>query len=276
MRQPRQLLALLIPILIFIGGCAQLDEIVQEPQLHFKKVVPADFSLAGARFHFDFDVYNPNPLGLRLSQVTYNLALNRHPLASGKLTEGIALPARGSAPLTIPLRLDFEDLLAAVGDMGNGPKLPYRLNGDIFVGPLAIPYDVKGDLELPRLPKVELAGVEIRELSLSGARLACRVRLTNRNAIPLDLGRLAYRLQLGEIQVAGGETAPLAPLAASGSDILSLDTRIRFREVGMGLLKLLQGAAAAYTLSGSFSQPLPGGGHHQTPFSFSGEAPLKR
>jgi LEA14-like dessication related protein len=272
-RQP----ALLAALVMMISGCAGLGEIVQEPRLQFKKVTPRAFSLADARFDFDFDVHNPNPLGLRLSQVTYNLALNRHPLVDGTVNEGIALPARGSAPLTLPVRLNFKDLLAAVGDMGSSPKLPYQLNGKVFVGPLAIPYDVEGELELPRLPKIELAGVQIRELSLSGARLACQVRMTNRNAIPLDLGKLVYQLQLGDIQVAAGETAPLAPLKASGTDRLSLDTRIRFREVGMGLLKLLQGGTTtAYTLQGSFSQPLPGGGDHQIPFSFSGKTPLKR
>jgi LEA14-like dessication related protein len=268
--------ALLAAFLMMVG-CAGLGEIVQEPQLHFKKVTPSAFSLAGARFNFDFEVHNPNPLGLRLSQVSYHLALNRHPLASGTLNEGIALPARGSAPLTLPLSLNFKDLLAAAAALGNATTLPYRLSGKVFVGPLALPYDVEGDLELPRLPKIELAGVQIRELSLNGARLACQVRLTNRNAIPLELGRLAYQLQLGDIQVAAGETATLAPLKASGSDLLSLDTRIRFREAGMGLLKLLrEGGTTAYSLRGSFIQPLPGGGDHQAPFSFSGETRLKR
>jgi LEA14-like dessication related protein len=269
-------IALLLVALMMIGGCAGLNDIVQEPQLHFKKVTPTAFSLAGASFDFDFDVHNPNPLGLQLSQVTYDLALNRHPLASGTVNDGVALPARSSAPLTIPLSLNFKDLLATAADLGASPKLPYQLKGKVFVGPLAIPYDVKGDLEMPRLPKIELTGVQVRELSLSGARLAFQVRLNNRNAIPLDLGKLAYQLQLGEIQVAAGETAPLTPLKANGSDRLSLDTRIRFKEVGMGLLKLLQGGTTSYTLRGSFSQPLTGGGNHQTPFSFSGNTPLKR
>lgn len=270
-------LVLFSAILLLAGGCAGLNEIVQQPQMHFKKVVPADFSLAGATFNFNFDVRNPNPLGLNLSKVTYALALNQHPLASGDLNQGIALPARGSAPLEIPLSLNFKDLLAAAADLGRSPKLPYQLAGKVYVGPLAIPYDVKGELELPRLPKVELAGVQIRDLSLSGARLACQVRLTNRNAIPLKLGQLAYHLQLGDAQVATGETATLAPLAAGGSDTVNIDTRVSFREVGMGLLKLLQGGAnSAYTLKGSFHQPLPGGGDHQTPFSFSGKVPLKR
>jgi hypothetical protein len=58
---------------------------------------------------------------------------------------------------------------------------------------------------------------------------------------------------------------------------VSIDTRVSFREVGMGLIKLLQGGGnSAYTLKGSFHQPLPGGGDHQTPFSFSGKVPLKR
>lgn len=272
-----QRLALMASTLILIGGCAGLNEIVQEPQVRFKKVVPTDFSLAGARFNFSFDVHNPNPLGLNLSQVTYALALNHHPLASGNLNQGITLPARGSAPLEIPLSLNFKDLLAAAADLGSSPKLPYQLAGKIYVGPLAIPYDVKGDLELPRLPRVELAGVQIRELSLSGARLACQVRLTNRNAIPLKLGQLAYHLQLGDAQIAAGETATLAPLKASGSDTVRIDTRVSFREVGMGLLKLLQGGGnSAYTLKGSFHQPLPDGGDHQTPFSFSGKVPLRR
>lgn len=269
--------ALICAFLVFIGGCAQLGDIVQEPQLHFKKAVPTAFSLAGADFDFDFDVANPNPLGLNLSQVTYRLALNEHPLVNGEVSEGIALPARGSAPLTIPVSLNFKDLLAAVGSIGESPKLPYQLSGKVFVGPLAIPYNVNGELEMPRLPKIELAGVQVKELSLSGARLACQVRLTNRNGVPLDLGKLAYQLQLGDVQVATGQTATLAPLSASGTDTLSLDTRVSFREVGMGLLKLLQGGGtSAYTLRGSFTQPLPGGGDHQTPFSFSGKTPLKR
>ena len=276
-RKNWQRLAILGVILISIGGCAGLGEIVQEPRLRFQRVTPTAFSLGGARFNFDFEVTNPNPLGLRLSQVTYQLALNRRPLISGEVDEGIALPARGSAPLSIPMSLAFKDLVAAMGAIGNSPKLPYQLSGKVFVGPLAIPYSVKGDLELPRLPKIELAGVKIRDLSFSGAHLACQIRVTNRNTIPLDLGPLAYQLQLGEITVASGETGPLAPLEASGSHSLTLDSSIRFREVGRGLAKLLQGnATSAYTLSGSFRQPKPGGGDHLIPFSFSGRTPVTR
>jgi LEA14-like dessication related protein len=277
MRKNWHWLALLGAFLVSIGGCAELGEIVQEPQLRFQRVTPTAFSLGGAGFNFDFEVTNPNPLGLRLSQVTYRLALNQRPLISGEVAEGIALPAHGSAPLSIPLSLAFKDLVAAVGEIGTSPNLPYQLSGKVFVGPLAIPYSVKGDLELPRLPKIELAGVKIRDLSLSGARLACQLRVTNRNTIPLDLGPLAYQLQLGEIPVASGETGPLAPLEASGSTSLTLDSRIRFKEVGRGLAKLLQGdGTTAYTLKGGFRQSKPGGGDHLIPFSFSGRTPLTR
>lgn len=277
MRYGWQRVALLGVILVSLGACAGMGKIVQEPRLRFQRATPTAFSLGGARFDFDFDVYNPNPLGLRLSQVTYRLTIDRHPLVSGAIDEGLSLPARGSTPLRIPLSLNFKDLLAAAGDIGDRPNLPYQLSGKAFVGPLAIPYTVKGDLELPRLPKIELTGVKVRDLSLSGARLACQVRITNRNTMPLELGRLAYQLQLGEVSVATGETGSLTPLEANGANTLTLDTRIRFKEVGRSLLKLLKGdGTTAYTLRGSFRQRLPGGGDHLVPFSFSGRTPLIR
>ncbi|MDJ0781966.1 MAG: LEA type 2 family protein [Desulfosarcinaceae bacterium] len=270
-------LALGVACLLGIAACAGLDEMVQEPRLQLKGVAPTDFSLAGAGFRFNFEVHNPNPLGLRLSQVTYRLATGRHQLVSGTVDQGIALPARGSAPLIIPLRLDFRDIMAAAADLAGRPSLPYQLDGKLFVGPLAIPYAIAGDLELPRLPRIELTAIQVRELSLNAARLACQVRLTNRNAVPLQLGQLAYQLQLGEIPVAGGETASLTPLAAKGSQTLSLDARVRLKDLGASLLRLFQsGGSAAYTLTGSFRQSLPGGGDHQTPFQFSGKTPLKR
>jgi hypothetical protein len=47
--------------------------------------------------------------------------------------------------------------------------------------------------------------------------------------------------------------------------------------VGRSLLTLLKGdGTTAYTLRGGFHQPMPGGGDHLVPFSFSGQTPLIR
>ena len=42
MLKQRHGLALLTTIVLLIGGCAGLNEIVQEPQVRFKNVVPTD------------------------------------------------------------------------------------------------------------------------------------------------------------------------------------------------------------------------------------------
>lgn len=94
----------------------------------------------------------------------------------------------------------------------------------------------------PEPPEVQLAGLEIRELSLTHANFLANLRLYNPNAINLDIEGIDFTLYLNDIRVAKGKTVKTfnipaeefgdasLHLASSFLDLLQLTTGLQNKE----------------------------------------------
>ena len=69
----------------------------------------------------------------------------------------------------------------------------------------------------PEPPEVQLAGLEITDVSLSHANFLATLRLFNPNGVALDVRGLKFTLFLNEIRVATGQTAKAFTLGAEQS-----------------------------------------------------------
>jgi len=94
----------------------------------------------------------------------------------------------------------------------------------------------------PEPPEVQLAGLEIRELSLSHANFLANLRLYNPNSTALDIRGLSFTLFLDDIRIAKGKTAKAfnipaeefgdaaLHLSSSYFDLLQLSTGLQGQE----------------------------------------------
>ena len=120
---------------------------------------------------FNFKANTPNPINIRASRITYDLKLNGQNFLRGQLDQGLSLPACSMARLRIPMEINYLDFFKTISRMMQARTAAYDLLGRFEVGPLTIPFNATGTLDLPQLAKFSLERINIRKLSWSGANL---------------------------------------------------------------------------------------------------------
>ena len=117
------------------------------PQIQMGHVALRNLSLTGAEIHFDVRVKNPGKFPVKLQGLGYGVELAGVSVSDGR----VAVPeiaAAQTVPLSIPVRLSFLNLGAAVVQAVRSKKLPYRFRGDVDVGPFKVPFDLTGRANL--------------------------------------------------------------------------------------------------------------------------------
>lgn len=263
MRRPAKAgLAGLAPIaalLLLVPACAGIQDLAraafERPRLQFRSAAVDAIDLEGATVALRFDLENPNGFGLDLARVGYGLEVEGTRIATGDLPGGLAIPARGSSPLTIPVRVRFADVPGIVGLLTGGrDAVRYRVSGNVGVktpvGLVDLPMAHEDRLPLPSLPRFALDGLAIRSTSLTELGLDVKVRVTNPNRFAIPAGRLDYALSMAGNSVARADGAALNAVAASGTSTVTLPVRINLLRAGVAAAELARGSAVDVALRG--------------------------
>ncbi len=254
----KTLLAVLLPVAL--AGCAGLQDIartvLQQPKLTFRAASLEALDLEGATVGFKFDLENPNAFGVDLARVGWGIEVEGTRIASGDLPGGLAVPARGTAPVTFPVRVRFRDVPGIVALIGSGKdQLDYRLSGAVGVrtpaGVLDVPLSHSDVLKLPSLPRFGVEGLSVKSVSLSTIGLSVRLAVKNPNGFALPAGKLDYALAIAGAPVARAEGAGLAAVAGGASQIVEIPVRIDVLSAGRAATDLARGAEVQVGLKGT-------------------------
>ena len=158
---PRQLPLTCLPLLAFLVGCASLD--VQKPTARYRSVQVADVTAQGFTADFELDVTNPNTFSIPVTAADYQIELAGTEVADGRTEPpGGSLPAGKTAPVRVPIRLRFDQLLKAeraiTASARSGGDIPYQFTGALefspgrlpLSGPVRVPLEFSGTLPLRR------------------------------------------------------------------------------------------------------------------------------
>lgn len=268
-------------MLILVGislttGCAALHYFLQKPTATFTGMNMTAVDLVQSTAVFHFALKNPNPIALSVSDITYALKLNGRNFMNGRLEKGITLAASGTSTVQVPVTIAYLNFFKSAADLFRAQKADYALNGAITVGPFTIPFQTKGTVDLPKMPKITLKAIRIRKFSLRGATLDCRLQVDNPNAFDFQIKRLAYHLKLAGMPIAQANALSPGPIGKHGHTPVDLEFDISFAQMGRSAYQLLQGAKADYRLDGALILSRPGQGAYTIPFNSSGKVPLER
>lgn len=252
------LLAVLLPVAL--AGCAGLQgvarTVLQEPKLTFRSASLQALDLEGATVGFNFDLENPNSFGVNLAKIGWGIEVEGTRIAAGDLPGGLAVPARGKAPVTFPVRVRFRDVPGIVSILGGGKdQLGYRLSGNVGVrtpvGVIDIPMSHTDVLKLPSLPRFGVQGLSVKSVSLSTIGLAVRLAVTNPNGFPLPAGKLDYALAISGAPVARAEGTGLGAVAGGSTQTVEIPVRVNVLSAGRAASDLARGAEVQVNLKGT-------------------------
>jgi LEA14-like dessication related protein len=228
-------LGVVLVLLLVAAGCG-----FKRPTLRFKTVNLRDIDLGGTNLEVVYTLHNPNPLGLRLAEVSYALDVEGRQVLSGKPPHGLAIPASGSADLVFPARVEFQSIAPTLEVFLTKDRASYRASGqvgfDTPLGVLRFPISHEDTFPVPKVPQVQLQTPSVRNVTFTGARVVFPVTVTNRNFFPLPVGGFSANVQISGASV-GTVQAPLAGALAPGE--------VRQVEIPLDLSFVHTGAAVA-------------------------------
>jgi LEA14-like dessication related protein len=256
----RSVLAVAVASALASSACAGLSDLArsafERPRLSFRSAGIDALDLEGATVGLRFDLENPNGFGLDLARVGWGVEVEGTRIATGDMPGGLAIPAKGTAPLTIPVRIRFQDVPGIVSLLTSGrDAIGYKVGGSVGVrtpiGVVDLPLEHADRLDLPGLPRFALDGLSVRSASFRDVALDVKLRVTNPNAFAIPAGRLDYALSLAGAQVARAEDAALATVAGKGSAVVSIPVRIDLARAGQAATDLVRGAPVRVGLAGT-------------------------
>jgi LEA14-like dessication related protein len=259
-----------------LSGCALLRSLAgaafDPPRLTYESWSAEDVGLDGVTVLLKYRVENPNAQGFRLSKVAWALDLDGKPAAKGDMPSGLSVPAKGAAPLALPVRIRWRDL-PDVAALLLRDEVGFKVSGSAAlaspIGDVDLPFSREGRLKVPKAPGIAVDGIRIRELTLTRLALDLRLRLTNSNAFPLPVGALAYGLRLGGEELGAGQGHPLAAVPPGGTATVTVPVRLSLAGASGAVRRLLDGGGAPLEVDGKAE-------FEGMQFPFEAEKPIER
>jgi LEA14-like dessication related protein len=138
--------------LVFVSlltGCSALESLnVQKPTATFRSARLENVTADGLTANFDIAVDNPNSFSVPLTRAQYKLALGGVQVVDDQAKPDASIPAKGSLPVTVPVRLSFQHLLSAEQAIAkSGGNIPYDFDGALHFSPGNLP--LAQDIKVP-------------------------------------------------------------------------------------------------------------------------------
>ena len=135
-------LGVLLILTTIAPGCAALGGLnVQKPTATFQSARVANVTAEGLTANFDVAVDNPNSFSVPLSAAQYKLALGGVQVVDDQAKPEASIPAKGSLPVTLPVRLNFQQLLSAEQAIArSGGNIPFDFDGGLDFSAGKLPF----------------------------------------------------------------------------------------------------------------------------------------
>jgi len=237
-------------------SCGQLGQLADAlkpytPKIHFKTLSLQGLSFSQIDVDFVFTIDNPNPLNVKLDTFSYALGLEGVRLVSGVNEQGVALKAKGSSELSLPVSLRFSDIFEAVSSAAGKDELDFALSGDFGfqtpVGMARVPFEEEGSFPVIHAPDVSLEGIRMGKLDLLKQTASLRIDIGLANpsgGSALSFSGFDYNIALGDSPVATGLVNDIPEVGAGARQTVTIPLDLDLRSVGSAIVSAVTGKKA--------------------------------
>jgi LEA14-like dessication related protein len=143
-----------------LAGCAGLQDLFKEPDLHLDRVVVRGLGVTGGTMDLVVGIYNPNQFALQGTRLQVGFDVEDSHVGDLEYNDDFQVQKGDTTQLTLPIRFDWSGLAgAARAALGYG-EIPYTLKGQLTVatpiGERTVPFTRQG-----RAPLSRAAGVAV-------------------------------------------------------------------------------------------------------------------
>jgi len=258
------------------GGCKILKSLVRSPSIQLDTVVLKSTSLFQGDLEFTFNITNPNPIGVAVDSMTYQLSIDGKKTMEGSSTQGIALPAMATKSITVPLTVNYMESIDSLLDFFKKDSITYEVAGTFKIGTFTVPFSHKDVIALPKPPTVQVKGVSIRSMTFTGARLALELEITRQTPGRIDLKKITYSIVLGGFKLFDGKSENFSMAEDTKTQTISVPLTVDFITLGNSAVSLLTKGNIDYELIGDMEFDIPKIGVKNFPFKKTGNTGMMR
>jgi LEA14-like dessication related protein len=248
---------LLLLLLLFIGYIVVVLVDEQPPivaDVETMRISAGQIRQDSVSANVSIKVKNRLPIPLRMDSLRYTLAIAGDTLIRGVHKEPITIGALTGGEITVPILAAHQQLLQKLDELeGASATLNAVLNPYTsfwFAGPFTIPVTFSRIMQIPSLPKVEIAEIISDSLGPQGGVLRVRLRIQNDNPFPLSVNGFSYQFKLDRI-VISDSVGISYDMRQVGANIITIPVEISYQQLGEVAMRMLfQPATTTYQLTG--------------------------
>ncbi|MCM8857076.1 MAG: LEA type 2 family protein [Candidatus Thiodiazotropha sp.] len=250
--------------LMLIQGCSSMEQVGQimkgqKPTAKVTGVKVTSLDFDGVELAFDVNVTNPNPVGIDLAGLDYDLKLLGDSFVKGKQPMALSVAANGTSQVKLPMRLGFRQLMSSYKKLQHASQAAYQLDLGLgfnipVLGKMKLPVSYQGEFPIPKIPDIKVKNLDIQKLTLNNAKLLLQIEVDNPNNFSLLLDQLNYNLKLNGFNVGNGLLSQSVAIKQDGRGVINLPLSVNIMQAGMGLYSALLGNdGLKYELNGSMA-----------------------
>ncbi|MBI3803891.1 MAG: LEA type 2 family protein [Nitrospirae bacterium] len=122
---------LLLSFLILLFGCTPA-RIIAKPEWRLQGIQVDRIDLSGASLGLAVQMTNPNPFGITVQHLSYQVFLHEVEVAAGEKTDAFELPRHGSAEILFPVEVRLKKARELAPFLRKAPEeIDYRIEGEV-------------------------------------------------------------------------------------------------------------------------------------------------
>lgn len=248
-------------IALIFTGCATLRDLanIQKPALEYSSMSVQSINFSEAVLLFDFEVDNPNPVGITASGYTYDFLVNNNSFLSGSQDKDVKIGASNESVLQVPVTLQYSELYDTFNSLLRSSAFDYDLNTEFLfeipgLGQQSLPVSASGSLPVPKIPRFGFAGYNINQISASGADMDLIISVTNPNQFPVSLLNAEYILDVNGREWLNTSLGDAVRISAKEQSEIIIPVQLNAVQMGAVLFDMMRGSTEFnYNLKGNAS-----------------------
>ncbi|MFD1873224.1 LEA type 2 family protein [Hymenobacter bucti] len=205
---------------------------------------------------FRVKLRNHTPIDLKVDSLRYEARVEGKRLAQGHKASPLVVKGNALSSLELPLTLNLPEVKHAA-KTAQRDCVTVQLHTVLYAnlpgaGPTEIPVDVRKRVYIPKLPKIEVADVDITKLGLNKGEATVNLRVTNYESIPFTVKQVSYRFRVeDDLDVKGQETKDVT-FKKKGTELMPIHVKFQPKKMPKVLFKtIFKPKKTDYTLTGT-------------------------
>ena len=259
--------------------CASLASLFQEPKVSLNSVELAEINFTGIKLLCKVNVNNPNPIGIPVPDIDWELFVNANSFVSGQIKAGQSIQSRRTTVVEVPVSFDYREIFQTFVSLKDNKQAGYKIALDVkfslpVLGDKVWNFDYEGVFPVLQMPKFSAPSFKIDHLDFTKAELLFTVNVENPNPFDIPSPKMAYDYFVNNNSFIKSSVELTAPIAAAAVTAVPIRLTVNYTDLYKTFQSLLNTGEVPGLLSLNTNFNIPAFSNEPRRVDIPGSLPL--